>query len=251
MIRVLHVGHSDTFRAEVGTYLGRLKDFQYRGTSDSFDLLETIEREGPHVVLLDFKLDPGGGFVTLREIRKKWKSDQVAVVLFSDTPLGELLMTEAADAGADYVVLLPVDLVILEKRIRQLIRKATVIPHKELTLKQVKEICTAYFERMGVPPHFDGYRYLVEGIWLASLHPAWLTSVTQHLYPAIGQRFKVSGAQVERAMRYAIDVTWARGNIDQLYQIFPYVRENKGKPTNSVFIAKMVDLVGLEVERTG
>ena len=68
---------------------------------------------------------------------------------------------------------------------------------------------------------------------------------------AIGQRFEVNGAQVERAMRYALDVTWEKGNIERLYNFFPYVRESKGKPTNSAFIARMVDLVGLEAGRGG
>jgi hypothetical protein len=52
-------------------------------------------------------------------------------------------------------------------------------------------------------------------------------------------------------MRYALDVTWEKGNLDQLYRFFPYVRENRGKPTNSAFIAKMVDLISLAASQSG
>lgn len=251
MIRLLHLDKNDEFRAKVATYFGRIGDFKYRGESGKQDPREVIMQEQPHVVLLNFNLEATGGVATLRKIRAQWKPDELKVVVIFDTPPGEALLTQVANSGADYVLLRPVDQVVLEKRIRQLVKGKRLDPHKELSLRQVQEICISYFERMGVPPNFKGYRYLLEGIWLAAVHPEWLNSVTQNLYPAIGQRFGVTGSQVERAMRYAIDVTWEKGNIDQLYQVFPYIRENKGKPTNSVFIAKMVDLVGLETDLSG
>lgn len=52
-------------------------------------------------------------------------------------------------------------------------------------------------------------------------------------------------------MRYALEAAWARGNLDQLYAIFPYVQANRGKPTNSEFISTMVNLVGLAAEGQG
>lgn len=251
MIRVLQVHTSDCFRAKVATYFNHLEDIRYRGESSEEKLLELLHSEVWDVVLLDLNLEPNGGFSALEQIRTQWTSDQIKVVLISETPPGEVVLAKAANLGADYVLLRPVDLVVLEKRIRQLLKPSTVPPSREVTLRQVQEICSGYFERMGVPPHYKGYRYLLEGIWLAALHSSWLNSVTRKLYPAIGQRFGVSGAQVERAMRYAIDRTWEKGNLDQLYQIFPYIRENKGKPTNSIFIARMVDLVGLELDLSG
>ncbi len=53
-------------------------------------------------------------------------------------------------------------------------------------------------------------------------------------------------------MRYALDATWEKGNLEELYRLFPYeVREDRGKPTNSAFIAKMVNYVLLAIDGGG
>lgn len=246
MIRVLQADGDSCFRLEVSDYFSRLKDFEYEGVGRGDKLSEIIEEWEPNLVLLASALQPGGGFSLLREIRSRWKATELAVIVCAKEKRGEWDLQQAAGLGADYFILRPVDLVVLEQRIRQLVKGGSFASYA--TSRQVQEICVRYFDLLGVPPHYKGYRYLLEGIWLASLHPMWLNSVTQDLYPAIGQRFSTNGVQVERAMRYALDMTWEKGNVEQLYRFFAFEsRENKGKPTNSMFIAKMVDLVGLEM----
>ena len=52
---------------------------------------------------------------------------------------------------------------------------------------------------------------------------------------------------MERAIRHAIEVAWNRGKIDTIDKIFGYtVNNNKGKPTNSEFIALIADKLRLE-----
>ena len=77
------------------------------------------------------------------------------------------------------------DVVVLEKRIRQLLQSPVEAPARELSSSS-QDICTAYFERMGIPPHYKGYRYLIEGIYLASLHPQWLNVSPSICTPALG-----------------------------------------------------------------
>ena len=250
MFCILQADGDQHFCQEVEAYFNRLNDTCYVRVERGESLLATINEVKPSVVLLDLDLQPQGGLALLREIRSCWKEDRLTVIVCASKVQDEDILQKTADLGADYFILRPVDLVVLEQRLRQLTCEGTIA--RAVTLRQVQEICVRYFELLGVPPHYKGYRYLIEGIWLASLHPTWLNSVTQNLYPAIGQRFSTNGSQVERAMRYALDVTWEKGNVNQLYQFFAYeVRENKGKPTNSMFIAKMVDLVALEIGRHG
>ena len=251
MIRVVQVDSDQAFRDKVAAYFRRLDGFIYRGLDCAADLGPAVAGNKPQVILLDLYCQPRGGMEALREIRSSLKRDETKVIMVSSTPPGEELLARAAELGADYFLLRPVDVVVLEKRISQLLQSPVEAPARELSFKLVQDICTAYFERMGIPPHYKGYRYLIEGIYLASLHPQWLNAVTQHLYPALGERFGVSGAQVERAMRYALEAAWAKGNLDQLYAIFPYVQANRGKPTNSEFISTMVNLVGLAAEGQG
>ncbi|MCI7623921.1 MAG: sporulation initiation factor Spo0A C-terminal domain-containing protein, partial [Clostridiales bacterium] len=48
--------------------------------------------------------------------------------------------------------------------------------------------------------------------------------------------------RVERAIRHAIEVGWSRGNIEVLEKYFGYsTNPNRGKPTNSAFIATISD----------
>ena len=56
-------------------------------------------------------------------------------------------------------------------------------------------------------------------------------------------------SRVERAIRHAIEVEWSRGQIDKINSIFGYtVSIDKGKPTNSEFIAMLADKLRLELK---
>jgi len=53
--------------------------------------------------------------------------------------------------------------------------------------------------------------------------------------------------RVERAMRFAIETAWNRGDVETLHNLFGYcVDDKKGKPTNASFIAKISDKMRLE-----
>ena len=52
---------------------------------------------------------------------------------------------------------------------------------------------------------------------------------------------------MERAIRHAIEVAWGRGQVETINRIFGYtIRNSKGKPTNSEFIAMVADKLRLE-----
>lgn len=65
-----------------------------------------------------------------------------------------------------------------------------------------------------------------------------LNQITKQLYPDLAKKHKTTPSRVERAIRHAIEVAWNRGEISTIENIFGYtVNANKGKPTNSEFIA--------------
>ena len=69
------------------------------------------------------------------------------------------------------------------------------------------------------------------------------------LYPEIAKKFKTTPSRVERAIRHAIEVAWARGQADVVESIFGYtISAAKGKPTNSEFIAMIADKLRLELK---
>ena len=65
----------------------------------------------------------------------------------------------------------------------------------------------------------------------------------------MAKKYKTTSSRVERAIRHAIEVAWSRGQIDTVENIFGYtVNANKGKPTNSEFIAMIADKLRLELK---
>ncbi len=69
------------------------------------------------------------------------------------------------------------------------------------------------------------------------------------LYPEIAEKYKTTPSRVERAIRHAIEVAWARGQADVVESIFGYtISAAKGKPTNSEFIAMIADKLRLELK---
>ena len=74
-----------------------------------------------------------------------------------------------------------------------------------------------------------------------------LGAITKELYPMIAKRFNTTSSRVERAIRHAIEVAWSRGKIDTINSLFGYtIHNNKGKPTNSEFIAMIADKIRLK-----
>ena len=56
-------------------------------------------------------------------------------------------------------------------------------------------------------------------------------------------------SRVERAIRHAIEVAWAKGEMDVNNSMFGNtISASKGKPTNSEFIAMIADKLRIEMK---
>lgn len=109
------------------------------------------------------------------------------------------------------------------------------------------EYITEFMLDMGVPAHLKGYHYLRTAILLAEKDMEVVGSVTKLLYPEIAKRFKTTEQKVERAIRNAIEVSWARGNADTFEDLFGYsLLTGNSRPTNSEYIAQIADRIRLE-----
>jgi two-component system response regulator (stage 0 sporulation protein A) len=80
----------------------------------------------------------------------------------------------------------------------------------------------------------------------------YLGAITKELYPAVAAKYDTTPSRVERAIRHAIEVAWNRGNLDAITRLFGYtVSHDRGKPTNSEFIAMIADKLRLEIRMAG
>ena len=79
-------------------------------------------------------------------------------------------------------------------------------------------------------------------------NPGFIGGITKELYPDLSIRFNTSIPRVERAIRHAIEVSWLRGDIDLMEEIFGHsVDIDRAKPTNSEFIVTIADKLRLEM----
>lgn len=100
---------------------------------------------------------------------------------------------------------------------------------------------------MGIPSNLNGYVYLRDAIMLVLGQGDMLSSITRVVYPSIADKHNTTAPRVERSMRHAIEIAWTRGDIDTLNDVFGHtVDAEKGRPTNSAFIARIADKIRLD-----
>ena len=113
----------------------------------------------------------------------------------------------------------------------------------------LEALVTNVIHELGVPAHIKGYQYLREAIMMVINDIDIINQITKQLYPEIAEKYKTTPSRVERAIRHAIEVAWARGQADAVENIFGYtISAAKGKPTNSEFIAMIADKLRLELK---
>lgn len=161
---------------------------------------------------------------------------------------------ETLQAGASYYFLKPFDVNTLAERIIQLTGwknqlSPIIVKDNVYTDNELEMMVTEIIHQIGVPAHIKGYHYLREAIILSIKDDEMINSVTKILYPTVAKKFDTTSSRVERAIRHAIEVAWDRGDIDVLNAYFGYTINNeRGKPTNSEFIAMIADKLKLRIK---
>lgn len=110
--------------------------------------------------------------------------------------------------------------------------------HEEITEKEVSQL----LKKLSVSANLLGYKFLRSAILICIKNPGALYAITKELYPEVAKENKTTSTKVERAIRNAIEVSFDRIDANVYMEIFQYtVSPKKGKPTNSEYIAAVVD----------
>lgn len=220
------------------------------------DVLDFLAHDVPDVIVLDIIMPHLDGIGVLERLSQMDIERPPRVIVL--TAFGQETMTQKAlELGADYYILKPFNLKVLASRIKQLssttsVEKKPTLPAGKLSLVPVKHLdveVTNIIHEIGIPAHIKGYLYLREAILMVINRVDLLSGVTKELYPAIASKFKTTPSRVERAIRHAIEVAWSRGNVDVINGIFGHtVNRDRGKPTNSEFIAMVADKLRMQMK---
>lgn len=218
---------------------------------DGQAVLDSVKTVKPDVVVADVfmpSLDILGVLSGLAEMDEGQRPMVMAMSSFDN----QRLEKETLDAGADYYFLKPFDINTMAQRIIKLSgwrneASPVVVKDNVITDSQLELMITEIIHQIGVPAHIKGYHYLREAIMLSVKNSDIINSVTKLLYPTVAKKHSTTSSRVERAIRHAIEVAWDRGDIDVLNSYFGYTIQNdRGKPTNSEFIAMISDKLRLQ-----
>ena len=247
-ISVLLADNSDYFAIPCANEL-RARGLDVTMTEkDGRAVLDALETQHPDVILMDVFLPRLDAIGVLEGIRHQEIAPRPRVMIMSgfDNPA---LEREVMSAGADYYFLKPFDAETIAGRILSMWGGAEDNSVALAAGRNLEMQVTEIIHQIGVPAHIKGYQYLRDAILMAIEDGEIINAVTKRLYPAVAKRHGTTSSRVERAIRHAIEVAWDRGDVDTLNAYFGYTIHNeRGKPTNSEFIAMISDKFRLQLK---
>lgn len=267
-IRILIADDNNEFCIILKDYLNNQEGFDVVGVAkNGVEALEFIKEKTPDLVILDIIMPHLDGLGVLERMNSDQELELAPKVIVLSAVGQDKITQNAIKLGVDYYVLKPFDMDTFIKRIKQMFN--LIVESKNFSNKNeyiIKNIngniesmmksndpmdleseITGIIHEIGVPAHIKGYFYLREAISMVVKDIELLSAVTKELYPSIASKYNTTSSRVERAIRHAIEVAWSRGQVESINKIFGYTIHNeKGKPTNSEFIAMVADRLRLK-----
>lgn len=224
--------------------------------SDNGDAaLQTIKNTDVDVVICDAWLGGIDG-ISLVRMGTELKGHMSPAFIVLTQVASQNIFVDANRAGAELCLTKPVDYAAFTEHFDTICRNRGYVKNLPLTKNEqgkngppadIESQVTKIIHQIGVPAHIKGYQYLRSAILMTIADGGVINSVTKVLYPSVAKEYSTTTSRVERAIRHAIEVAWDRGDIDTLNSYFGYtIQNNRGKPTNSEFIAMIADNLRLK-----
>jgi len=257
LISVMIADDNREFCNLLSDFMSTQEDIQLVATANNgLDAVEKVREYRPDVLILDIIMPHLDGLGVLERLNQSGQHRPRVIVL---TAFGQESITQQAlRLGADYYVLKPFNIDVLIRRIRELqgldssvvsLQSAGKYIVNEAPKIDLEAEITDMLHEMGVPAHIKGYQYLRFAIAMVVEDMSVLNSITKTLYPEIAIKFETTPNRVERAIRHAIETAWERSELEVINKMFRYtIRNDRGKPTNSEFIAMLADKLRLKLK---
>ena len=254
-LRVLIADPNREFQQMMTALLSRERDMEAADvSSDGLETLAKVKALRPDVVLLDLVQPRLDGLGVLRRLAAQENAPPVLVLTGF---VNAQVVAECSELGAAYFMPKPCDTAELIQRLRKCTETKKKPPDGQASAARtemkymnypLESAVTELIHEIGVPAHIKGYQYLREAILFTLRNADASAGITKVLYPEVAKRFSTTPTCVERAMRRAIEVAWDRGDEEIRQKIFRgTVSANKGKPTNSEFIAMIAEHISRQI----
>ncbi len=250
--KILIADENSEARASLRDELVRAGYRNVEEASNGEDALIKIGRGHPDIVLCDIWLSKIDGIGVLRNSKLlDFGHDKKPSFIILSMVSNPGIFVEATNAGAELCLPKPFDFESLSRHIERICENrqhvSSSAPKNASSEPDIETQVTQIIHQIGVPAHIKGYQYLRTAILLTIDDSDIINSVTKVLYPSVAKKYSTTTSRVERAIRHAIEVAWDRGDVDTLNSYFGYtIQNNRGKPTNSEFIAMIADNLRLK-----
>ncbi len=251
--KILIADESPAVRSNLREGLLRAGYLNVEEAANGEEAVLKISHLRPDVVLLDVWLSKLDGIGVLRTCRSMdWSDAHEPAYIVVSSVSNQNVFIQATEAGAELCLLKPVNVASLAEHIQSLAaRRYRDVPAAAMQEVEkgpdIESQVTQIIHQIGVPAHIKGYQYLRTAILMTISDSDIINSVTKILYPSVAKKYSTTTSRVERAIRHAIEVAWDRGDVDTLNSYFGYtIQNNRGKPTNSEFIAMIADNLRLK-----
>lgn len=213
--------------------------------------MEIIEQQKDEydIILLDLIMPKKDGIYVLEEMQKR--GIQKKVIVETSYNASEVIR-EVSEYGVDYFILKPFELSDLEKRINDIMNRKQDKNNIDFYHSNLQVSISKMLHDLGIPSHIKGYQFIRDAVYMLFDKPEIIGGITKELYPELANRYDTTVSRVERAIRHAIEVSWTRGDLRLMENIFGHsVDIDKAKPTNSEFIVTIADKLRLDFHKVG
>jgi len=244
-IKILIADENESERRKLADGLRRSGFHRVEESANGEDTLNRIAGGTYDIVIADVWLSKLDGIGVLRQSRAlDFGAAIPPIFIITSSISNQNIFIDAMNAGAALCLLKPIDSASLSEHLLNLSRDRS---SREDRTPDIETQVTKIIHQIGVPAHIKGYQYLRTAILLTIRDSEVINSVTKILYPTVAKKYQTTTSRVERAIRHAIEVAWDRGDVETLNSYFGYTIQNdRGKPTNSEFIAMIADNLRLK-----
>ena len=189
------------------------------------------------ILMLDLILTQFDGIRIIEELKNHNINKKIMVLSsFKD----DFTIRRVQALGANYFMLKPVDMDVVNSRLIDLVMHKEEI--KVVKSNKIESEVSVLLHDLGIPTHVRGYQYIREGVMLLYASDGVSSLVTKEIYPKIANKYQTTSSRVERAIRHAIEISWSRGDIKLMENLFGNsIDFDRSRPTNSEFLSTLAD----------
>lgn len=230
-IRVMIAEDNDDVARVIVDYLSAKEDIEIVAIeSNGFVAAHAALTTRPDVLVLDIALPGWDGFAVMQQLREQGLRETRIIVLSGMN--SDFMIHRALQHGAYYYMVKPFEPELLYGHIAQ------VNPHltepaqpKPDPYDEETALTMVLLDVLGLSARHKGTEYLRSAATVAMNMKHMNGRITKEIYPAVARLHDTNPAQVERAIRHAIDRAWIGGHL-KASGLFP----GTNRPTNGEVI---------------